>query len=107
MPLHINMRLLFSSFARAALALVASAAPAAPVALDPEVTTDLPARFGLIIVTAEERVNGRRLQYVNSWSTPIHIRSCYKLTNPCCALLRSFGDRPQCQQELARCRRRL
>lgn len=59
------MRLLLSTFATAALALVASAAPA-PVAVAPEVTTDLPARFALYIATSEARANGLRVKYVNS-----------------------------------------
>lgn len=57
------MKLLLSSFATAVLALVASAAP---VAVEPEVTTDLPARFAMYIVTAEARVNGLRIKYVDS-----------------------------------------
>lgn len=60
------MRLLLSSFATAALALVASAVP---VAVAPEPTTDLPARFALYIVTDEARVNGLRVKYVNSGLT--------------------------------------
>lgn len=56
------MRLILSSFATAALALVASAAPAAVAR---EVTTDLPARFALYLVTAEARANGLRVKYVN------------------------------------------
>lgn len=57
------MRLLLSTFATAALALVASAAP---VTVAPEVTTDLPARFAMYLVTAEARANGLRIKYVNS-----------------------------------------
>lgn len=47
------MRLPFASLA---LALAVSAAPVV------ETTTDLPARFGLVAITAEPRVNGLRLQ---------------------------------------------
>lgn len=57
------MKLILSSLAVAALAMVASAAPAA-VAQD--VTTDLPARFAMYLVTDEPRANGQRIRYVNS-----------------------------------------
>ncbi|KAL0630729.1 hypothetical protein Q9L58_010421 [Maublancomyces gigas] len=57
------MRLLLSSFCTAALAIVASAAP---TVVAPEVTTDLPARFAMYLVTDEARANGLRIRYVNS-----------------------------------------
>lgn len=62
------MRLLLSSFATAALALVASAAP---TIVAPEVTTDLPARFAMYLVTAEARADGLRIRYVDSTFTPL------------------------------------
>lgn len=70
------MRLLLSSFATAALALAASAAPAAP-----EATTDLPTRFAMYLVTAEPRANGLRIKYANSGSTCVEsLRGAFELT---------------------------
>lgn len=60
------MKLLLSSLTAAALALVASAAP---TLVTREVTTELPARFAMYLVTGEARANGLRIRYVNSEST--------------------------------------
>lgn len=64
-PSHANMKFVLSSLTAAALALIASAAPAE---LAKEVTTDLPARFAMYIVTAEPRVNGLRVHYLDGKS---------------------------------------
>lgn len=58
------MKFIAPSLATAALALVASAAPAA------EVTKALPARFAMQIVTAEARANGLRILYGGSKYAP-------------------------------------
>lgn len=57
------MKLLLSSITAAALALVASASP---ILVTREVTTELPARFAMYLVTDEARANGMRIQYANS-----------------------------------------
>lgn len=87
------MRLLLSSFATAALALVASAAP---VAVAPEVTTDLPARFALYLVTAEERANGLRIKYAQSGFTRTeYSTNVIELTPASGVLLTGLNDSPQ------------
>lgn len=62
----VKMRFILSSLATAALALVPFAAP---TAITREVTTDLPARFAMYLVTAEPRANGLRVQYANCQSS--------------------------------------
>lgn len=65
-PVHQSnptMRLILSSLATAALALVASAAPAV------EQTKDLPARFKMYMVTKDSHTNGLRVQYNNGESS--------------------------------------
>lgn len=57
------MKLILSSLAAAALAMVASAAPTEVAQI---VTTDLPARFAMYLVTDDPRANGQRIRYVNS-----------------------------------------
>lgn len=52
------MRLILSSVATAAFAILASAAPTVVAS---EVTTELPARFAMYVVTEEARVNGLRV----------------------------------------------
>lgn len=54
------MRLVLSSLATAALAMLASAAPTVVAS---EVTTDLPARFAMYVITEEARVNGLRVLF--------------------------------------------
>lgn len=58
-----KMKFTLSSITTAALALVASAAP---TEIAQEVSTELPARFAMYLVTAEPRANGLRVGYVNS-----------------------------------------
>lgn len=57
------MKLILASFAAAALAVLTSAAP---TAVAKEVTTDLPARFAMYLVTDDPVLNGVRIRYVNS-----------------------------------------
>lgn len=59
------MRLILSSFASAALALLASGAPTTVV------TKDLPTRFAMYVVTAEPRANGLRIRYAPGKSSPV------------------------------------
>lgn len=60
------MKLIQSFIATAALALIASAAP---TEVYKEVTTDLPARFAMYLVTDEPRANGLRIRYGEGEST--------------------------------------
>lgn len=43
-------------------------ASAAPTVVAPEVTTELPGRFAMYLVTEEARANGLRIRYANSES---------------------------------------
>lgn len=60
------MKFILASLTAAAAAFVASAAP---VETPEGVMTDLPARFGLSLVTEDPRMNGLRIQIFNSEST--------------------------------------
>lgn len=57
------MKFILASFAAAALAVIASAAP---TEVAKEITTDLPARFAMYLVTDDPGLNGIRIRYVNS-----------------------------------------
>lgn len=57
------MRLILSSVITAVLAVLTSAAP---TTVAPEETTDLPARFAMYLGTADTRLNGLRIRYLNS-----------------------------------------
>lgn len=60
------MRFVISAIAAAALASVASAVPFASRDI---ITTELPAKFAMYLVTEEPRANGLRIRYFNGEPT--------------------------------------